>query len=515
MLKNSSRRQKGISPLIYLLLALSVLIAVMFMIFAQHNVQYDTDLDDVSTKIVVSQVQQYAERIRGLLNSVNETRKNIASIMENDSSVSYEVLTKSAVDTTGAHKAVICDEEGKGIDQYGKAVDLSDIDYFNKIKNVEDYSGSFCVKSDKLMGGNTFVSAQAVKTASGTRYLLLYYPSDNINNYLSTVSCGEDTYFLVIDNDGGILISSGDTSNKVGDNLWSALDKTNGVKETYRLQKHFSRNIAGSDEYIESEGVNKILVYCPLKVEDRYFVASVGKDYIAQQTAALRKDGSSLCNSITVLVILFSGIVIMLSAFTLINTDKSSTKLQEKADSDLLTSLNNKLATERKIKEYMEDNKKEQCIMLLLDIDNFKKINDTLGHAFGDEVLRTLGNHIGSVFRVSDIIGRTGGDEFTIFLKNLGNDDVICMEALKAAEFFENFQAGGYVKYSVTASIGVAVYPREGENFEELYKSADVALYKAKNRGKNQIAFHDDELGKKYNELLKNRIPSEVKVTQI
>ncbi|MBD5501291.1 MAG: GGDEF domain-containing protein [Lachnospiraceae bacterium] len=140
----------------------------------------------------------------------------------------------------------------------------------------------------------------------------------------------------------------------------------------------------------------------------------------------------------------------------------------------------------------MEENPDALAMMFLLDIDNFKKINDTLGHAFGDEVLRTFGRTIGSIFRVTDIIGRTGGDEFTIFLKFLKSDENTLKEAEKLVKFFEGFQAGEYVKYSATASIGAAVFPADGENFDALYKAADTALYKAKKRGKNQLAFYDD-----------------------
>ena len=115
-----------------------------------------------------------------------------------------------------------------------------------------------------------------------------------------------------------------------------------------------------------------------------------------------------------------------------------------------------------------------------------------MGHAFGDEVLRSLGLEIRAYFRFSDIIGRTGGDEFMIFLKGMKDDEVIMKEARKLDFFFKNFQAGEYVKYSATASIGAAVFPRDAADFESLYKAADKALYKAKQRGKNQIAFYDD-----------------------
>ena len=79
------------------------------------------------------------------------------------------------------------------------------------------------------------------------------------------------------------------------------------------------------------------------------------------------------------------------------------------------------------------------------------------------------------------------------FLKNIKDDDLILKEGKRVENFFRNFQAGDYVKYSVTASIGAAVYPRDAKDFEELYKAADHALYLAKRRGKNQLAFYGSE----------------------
>ena len=175
-----------------------------------------------------------------------------------------------------------------------------------------------------------------------------------------------------------------------------------------------------------------------------------------------------------------------------IRSNNKKKELEDKADTDLLTGLNNKLATERKIKDYMEKNPDKQCMMFMIDVDNFKKVNDTMGHAFGDEVLRSLGVQIGAIFRASDIIGRVGGDEFMVFLKDIPNEETILKEAKKVESFFRSFQAGEYVKYKATASIGVAVFPQEGSDFETLYKAADQGVYKAKKRGKNQLAFYKD-----------------------
>ena len=132
--------------------------------------------------------------------------------------------------------------------------------------------------------------------------------------------------------------------------------------------------------------------------------------------------------------------------------------------------------------------------MFILDIDNFKKINDTMGHAFGDTLLKTLGKEIKTEFRMTDIIGRTGGDEFMVFLKDVTDDLIIEREANRITRFFHDFKAGGeYVKYSASASIGAAIFPDDAKNFKDLYMAADQALYKAKKRGKNQLAFYNEE----------------------
>ena len=163
-------------------------------------------------------------------------------------------------------------------------------------------------------------------------------------------------------------------------------------------------------------------------------------------------------------------------------------------DTDLLTGLNNKMATERKIQEYIEQNPDKQCLFFLFDIDNFKKINDTLGHAFGDEVLRSLGQQLSNEFRVTDIIGRTGGDEFILFLKDIKDDEILEKEATRFANFFHSFQAGEYVKYSATSSIGATVYPRDAKDYHGLYTTADTALYEAKRQGKNRMVFYNKDL---------------------
>ncbi len=194
-----------------------------------------------------------------------------------------------------------------------------------------------------------------------------------------------------------------------------------------------------------------------------------------------------------IVLVLFAIFVVSTIIMDSIRTKERGRVLEDKADTDLLTDLNNKAATERKIQEYLSDNPNGRGLMFILDIDNFKKINDTMGHAFGDTLLKTLGKEIRAEFRMSDIIGRTGGDEFMVFLKDVTDDMIVEREANRITRFFHDFKAGGdYVKYSASASIGAAIYPDDAKNFKDLYVAADQALYKAKKRGKNQLVFYNE-----------------------
>ncbi|MDE7286653.1 MAG: diguanylate cyclase, partial [Lachnospiraceae bacterium] len=322
--------------------------------------------------------------------------------------------------------------------------------------------------------------------------LLLFYSVKRVKNLIrADQEFGNTTFAVMVDKDGNILSygESGSSFLKDG-NIWTDIDRkfqNAGIQAKVAMQNGSTDSVR-----LSANGEEKTLVFTPMGINDWNLVIGVDQEYVdSKQNRMWGKVLLMMLQLLGVVVLFFLVYVIGMIISKKRNAEKSRT-LQEKADTDLLTGLNNKLATERKIKEYIKDYPDSMAMMFVLDIDNFKKINDTLGHAFGDEVLRALGKRIGVNFRVTDIIGRTGGDEFTIFLKDLKEDANTLRESKKLVKFFEDFQVGEYVKYSATASIGAAVFPANGSDFESLYKAADQALYKAKKRGKNQLAFYDD-----------------------
>lgn len=168
--------------------------------------------------------------------------------------------------------------------------------------------------------------------------------------------------------------------------------------------------------------------------------------------------------------------------------------LKLKSEYDQLTKVYNKSAFYDKVKSYIGNNKEHKCILIFIDLDNFKAINDNLGHMEGDEVLKDTANKICDIFNDTDaIISRFGGDEFCVFNPNIPCSlikekiNILCNN-LKAT------YVGNNIEITVSASVGVAFYPKHGKTVESLIHKSDIALYNSKENGKNQFTIYNSNL---------------------
>lgn len=161
--------------------------------------------------------------------------------------------------------------------------------------------------------------------------------------------------------------------------------------------------------------------------------------------------------------------------------------LVEKSEKDMLTNLLNRFGVEEKIKEYLNSDRK-QGVFLLFDIDNFKLVNDQLGHPEGDSILKRIGQCVEKYFRKEDIKGRLGGDEFLVFLENTMSKEELRGKLEKFISVTNEMIFKEYQELKVSISIGATFVTKECSTYEELYQQADCAMYIAKHGGKN--CFH-------------------------
>lgn len=170
---------------------------------------------------------------------------------------------------------------------------------------------------------------------------------------------------------------------------------------------------------------------------------------------------------------------------------RQSISLKKKAEQDALTGMYNKIATQTMISEYLH-NSPDRSALMIIDIDNFKMVNDTMGHLYGDAVLSNLAREMSGAFRDTDILGRIGGDEFIIFLKSVKDVELICQNARRVLDLFTQLNVNGHLMSEISCSIGIALFPDHGRDFTTLYQNADYALYQAKHEGKNRYFIYDE-----------------------
>lgn len=178
-------------------------------------------------------------------------------------------------------------------------------------------------------------------------------------------------------------------------------------------------------------------------------------------------------------------------------------KLLHQAHHDFLTNLPNRfLFLDRLEHALSRRHSGGELAVLFLDLDRFKVINDTLGHASGDKVLQMLGERVGACLRKGDTLARLSGDEFSIIVEDVDSSEMVVPVARHILDVLAKpFVVDGYELF-VTASIGISMSPNDGEDSHTLLKHADIAMYRAKDLGRNTYQFYSPDMSSKAFERL-------------
>lgn len=254
-------------------------------------------------------------------------------------------------------------------------------------------------------------------------------------------------------------------------------DSTNALskfKYNYRLSREAS---VLDKKYVEVDA------NCDKMIRPVTYDLTVGKE--KWKLEIMPRAGWS--NSTTLYLIFFGGLslVLLLTGLTIVLflLDERRVELKELANKDGLTKLYNRYGFDEMAEKMISKNPKEHCVAVLLDVDDFKLINDMYGHAYGDKALISLAENMRKFFSSSALLGRNGGDEFCILLPNCTMEEV--KESL--IEFTKTPKTFSYKgqTYSFCISLGYAEYPNNAIERSQLMRCADTALYEVKLHGKN------------------------------
>jgi len=197
--------------------------------------------------------------------------------------------------------------------------------------------------------------------------------------------------------------------------------------------------------------------------------------------------------------IMFSLIYLVVSLVTFYATNRTRVTLilgreesRVQADTDLLTGLTMRIAAQQEIEDHLRTD--EHGVMMLMDLDRFKSVNDRLGHQKGDEVLRDVALDLKKMFRQSDVLCRLGGDEFVVYMKSVPEKEWAVQRAAQVVREARRWVSNGEINIQVTASVGIVMTDMVERNYDSLYRAADVAMYCAKSQGGNRALFYTPEM---------------------
>mgnify|MGYP003599783864 CR=1 FL=1 len=362
-------------------------------------------------------------------------------------------------------------------------IDLSDRDYFRHFLRTRSPNTFFSVPvQNKGTGRWVFYLARSINNEQGDFLgaALVGVSAEVFSEFYARLgaSLGPGSTLLLYRNDFTLMTRWPFVATQVG-----SRNMEGGVSIALDRAAGSGRAVFTSRPRMIDPGVSVERMISARPVAGYPFVVGVVATATLYEWDWIRNSGGIWLATIVSVAILLFG------ASKLISFQRSAARMRYLADHDALTGLPNRMLFEDRLTHALADARrnKTQCALIFVDLDHFKIINDTYGHAVGDSVLRAVALRLSSCVRDSDTIGRVGGDEFVMLLPDIAGEKGAALVADKARLALADGMVVEGHSISVSCSMGIAIYPQHGRTLSDLTNSADTAMYEAKANGRDTV----------------------------
>ena len=433
-----------------------------------------------SSETLITNVTQQSEHLNTILN-INYSYLNVLaqelSKSEDLFSENNISLIKAFMENTDLNHTAIIDSDGNALYDNNVVKNVAHRRYFKesmqgKQSLSDPLESSVDQQTRVILSVPIYKNNQVIGVVEGS-----YNVTKLGNMLLDDLFDGQGKSFIV-DQDGNLITRDKKYEKKHNiktiDNLFDICDEKE-VKTDFNQQE--------SDLIQVQTKKNKslYLAYSPLKIND-WMICYIVPVHVAQESYTFIKHYETLLAT-------FLGLIVLSLMIYLAHSNSRENKyLIHLSEIDPLTSVFNKETTQKLIDQKLKNH--EQFCFLILDVDDFKSVNDNYGHAVGDKVLKNLSDLFKNHFRQTDIVGRIGGDEFIILIEDEHIAESRIQSLLKKVN---ELKIEELQDFKLSISVGMAFAPSNGTTFMELYRHADHALYQTKRTGKNNYKIYKND----------------------
>lgn len=477
-MKNKYFEQKNfVKNYIYAITIFIITLVIGISIF--FNV-VQSSIEKNSRETLITNVTQQSEHLNTILN-INYSYLNVLaqelSKSEDLFSESNISLIKTFMENTDLNRTAIIDSDGNALYDNNVVKNVAHRRYFKesmqgKQSLSDPLESSVDQQTRVILSVPIYKNNQVIGVVGGS------YNVTKLGNMLfDDLFDGQGKSFIV-DQDGNLITRDKKYEKKHNiktiDNLFDICDE----KE---VKTDFNQQESDLIQIQTKKNKSLYLAYSPLKIND-WMICYIVPVHVAQESYTFIKHYETLLAT-------FLGLIVLSLMIYLAHSNSRENKyLIHLSEIDPLTSVFNKETTQKLIDQKLKNH--EHFCFLILDVDDFKSVNDNYGHAVGDKVLKNLSDLFKNHFRQTDIVGRIGGDEFIILIEDEHIAESRIQSLLKKVN---ELKIEELQDFKLSISVGMAFAPSNGTTFMELYRHADHALYQTKRTGKNNYKIYKND----------------------